>query len=83
MPAYTLSPLSREDVAPGRFRRHGMKLAMKATVHQWRQLYDTAAAEPDWVRAHRWGYSEEVASRTIADISEIIQRERQRRRSAR
>lgn len=45
---------------------------MKATVHRWRQLYDTAAAEPDWVRAHRWGYSEEVASRTIADIREKL-----------
>ena len=45
---------------------------MKATVHRWRELYDTAAAEPDWVRAHRWGYSEEVASRTIADIREKL-----------
>lgn len=45
---------------------------MKATVHTWRRLYETAAEEPDWVRAHRWGYSQEVASRTIADIREKL-----------
>lgn len=45
---------------------------MKATVHTWRELYETDAEESDWVRAHRWGYFAEVASRTIADIREKL-----------
>jgi len=35
----------------------------------WRELYDAAAEESDWWRAHRWGYSGEVAARTVADIA--------------
>lgn len=41
---------------------------MKTSVETWRRLYETAASEPDWIRAHRWGYSEEIVRETVADI---------------
>ncbi len=44
------------------------KFAMDAGIEKWRRLYEVAAREPDWIRAHRWGYSQEIALRTIADI---------------
>lgn len=41
---------------------------MNVSIEEWRKLYDIAATEGNWVRAHRWGHSPEVAMRTIEDI---------------
>jgi len=45
---------------------------MRSTIHEWRRLYEAAAEQPEWLRAHRWGYSPDVALRTIADIREKL-----------
>jgi len=41
---------------------------MAQGIGVWREIYDEAAAQPDWWRAHRWGYGEEVARATVEDI---------------
>lgn len=41
-------------------------------LDQWRRVYESAAHEPDWVRAHRWSYGAEVADRTVDDIREKL-----------
>lgn len=37
-------------------------------ISAWKDVYDEAARQPDWLGAHRWGYSAEVGRRTVEDI---------------
>jgi hypothetical protein len=41
---------------------------MGASAEDWRSFYKARASLSDWVRAHGWGYSPELAFQTISDI---------------
>ena len=45
---------------------------MNRTVKTWHDFYDAKAAEADWVRAHGFVYSHDVAQNTIADIRQKL-----------
>jgi ubiquinone/menaquinone biosynthesis C-methylase UbiE len=40
----------------------------RASISQWRQLYDNTASAPSWLEAHRWTYGPSIAQATAADV---------------